>query len=856
MDLKTEPNVKVEQIVRAPVGKVWEMFRPFGEEIMNWWPAFEWVKLEDPKEDKEGAVRVFKAKDVNIEMKEKLVTRNDGEFFEQYDLFGESHVPMLKAASTTIKMEALGDDKTKVTWCQWCEAPPLLQHAIKSRLVPTFSAAITGLDTKFNPPVGKLVLKVNQAEDLPGSGMGATPYVSAQVTNGTEVVTGTRWGVFQKTPVWNEALELEVRDPGHSLHLKVLDEKYMRAPELLGEHTLPLADIISGGSIPKQVSAELTTGAEGSQIIKGKLHFELHYVAESGACQVHVGDHHMHSSGLGSVSDMLVKVDEETVKAEEQWEYARYPRFPGFEGVEFEKLPRMVKVMPESELFTKQKENIIKKQIKEYLSHEPSIMLHSIGKSHDPENPNSIYHLLHSTFFPESSNYIPQHWMSDKELCRQFIAGVSPMVIQRLEKLEEVPERMRQLEPGMESLTSLIDRKALFLLDYKRLMPLKPRCEPLGNHPMYFYAPFVLVFKEKQSGELNLAAIQLEREEGAAVYTPDKTPKNRWLLAKLHVSCADAQYHEFIYHLGWAHLAMEPLVISTHNTLPESHPIAVLLKPHFHDTLCINMHARRALMPPWIYPALNDLNFPIGNAQSFQLFLDDYLESDFIKSSFPEQLKSRGFDEERTDELEGYWYREDGFKVWNAIGRYVEAVVKCTYHNDEALRKDTDLQAWAQETADPEKADVRGFPREINTRQELSSVLQRIIWIGSAHHSSVNFSQQEFYSFIPNQPVTLFAPMPVGSEEIDKSVIIDALPKGHVATFQTSFAWTLSTPSEHMLADVDAMKEIYPEVCESFKSDLARIVKEITHRNEALEKQGKPGYTHLLPDRIAASIDI
>merc|ERR1712173_89948 len=100
------------------------------------------------------------------------------------------------------------------------------------------------------------------------------------------------------------------------------------------------------------------------------------------------------------------------------------------------------------------------------------------------------------------------------------------------------------------------------------------------------------------------------------------------------------------------------------------------------------------------------------------------------------------------------------------------------------------------ETADPDKADVRGFPREINTRQELSSVLQRIIWIGSAHHSSVNFSQQEFYSFIPNQPVTLFAPMPVGSEEIDKSVIIDALPK-----------------------------EIYPEVCESFKSDLARIVK-------------------------------
>lgn len=56
------------------------------------------------------------------------------------------------------------------------------------------------------------------------------------------------------------------------------------------------------------------------------------------------------------------------------------------------------------------------------------------------------------------------------------------------------------------------------------------------------------------------------------VFTPtgtwkdQKTPKNFWILAKMHALCADSQTHESLKHLGMGHMLCETFAIAHHNS--------------------------------------------------------------------------------------------------------------------------------------------------------------------------------------------------------------------------------------------------------------------------------------------------
>jgi arachidonate 5-lipoxygenase len=278
---------------------------------------------------------------------------------------------------------------------------------------------------------------------------------------------------------------------------------------------------------------------------------------------------------------------------------------------------------------------------------------------------------------------------------------------------------------------------------------------------------------------------------------------------------------------------MEPFAVATHNALPAEHPIAILLRPHFQDTLGINFLARETLVSD-IAP-FTDRTFSTGTAQALEMFLAAWRKYDFFERAFPAELAARGFDEAKSDGLEGYYFREDGFLVWNAIGSYVEAVVGKFYASDAAVAADIALAAWAAECTDPARADIPGFPKAFASRALLTRALQTLIWSVSAQHSVVNFSQFEFLSYVPNRPDSLFRAMPEGTEEIEASYV----------------AWLLSTPSDDTLADVNVYDSVFP-----LRARLQEISLQIRSRNDALAKAGKPPYPFLLPENIAASIAI
>ena len=832
---KVAPTVQVTGIVRAPIDQVWKLFGPFGGDITKWWPIYKWVKLDAPGEDGVGAVRSFETL-TGHGYKEKLVERDDAKRVERYDFVSTDMPVSIEGIATTVVMSAASATTTQVTWSSWTEGGGLARSTILSAQQGVYRDAIASLDRYFHPALGTLKVELTSATGLHnGRLFPIDAYALVRLDDAAPHRTNQR--LFTSSPVWNETMTLQVLSARGKLSIAIFDAN-LGEDAFLGEasvdlhtlterrhevRTLPLLQG-GGGTLTLGLTLDLSSGT-GLPLTEEQQQLN-HLATLEAALQKLIGQ-------AMSLAQQFAAGPEAT------YAYARYPRVPSLPDVPLEELPRMVRGLPPEEALSPKKLSRMLERGIEYLYSQAQFMRRTAEDVKDP-------YLAYFGGYVDAPEYIIDHAAEDAELARQFIQGVGPMVIRCITDAAQIPESMRALEPGGDSLAKLVAEKRLFLLDYEALATIKP------YRDMFIYAPTVLVFKEKtESGtRLNLAAIQLTREaSGNAVYVPGVTPPNRWRLAKLHVACADNQYHQWLFHLGFGHLAMEPFAVATHNALPVEHPIAMLLRPHFQDTLGINFLARETLVSD-IAP-FTDRTFSTGTAQALEMFLAAWKKYDFFERAFPAELAARGFDEAKSDGLEDYYFREDGFLVWNAIGRYVQAVVEKFYASDAAVSADASLAAWAAECTDPARADIPGFPKSFTTRALLSRALQTLIWAVSAQHSVVNFSQFEFLSYVPNRPDSLFRAMPEGTNEIEASYVAAALPGPAISHFQISFAWLLSMPSDDTLADVNVYDSVFP-----LRTQLKEVSLQIHARNDALVKAGKSPYPFLLPENIAASIAI
>ncbi len=835
IDITQHPSVQVTGIVRAPVADVWKLFRPFGAENMAWWPIYKSLTLDAPGQDVVGAVRSFQTL-TGHGYQEKLVERDDARFVERYDFVSTDMPVPIQAIATTVVMAAASPTTTTVTWSSWTEGGGLLRGTILSTQTEIYRGAIASLDKHFHPAIGTLRVDVTSALGLDsGRHFPIDAYVTLTLDEAAPLRTKQR--LFSSHPVWNETLELPVLGPEGRLVAAVWDAN-LGEDAHLGDVVIDLHSLVSrrhevrtlplqngrAGTITLGLTLDVTAG-------------ESLPLTDQQSALNHLQTLQATIQKLGQRAMALAQ--QFAAGAEPTYGYARYPRSPQLPNVPLEELPRMVVGLPPEEALSPHKLSRMLERGIEYLYSQSTFLQRAEAEKTDP-------FLAYFGGYVTKPSYIVDHVDDDAELARQFIQGVGPMVIRRLTSTDDVPEPMRALTPGGEALASLVADKRLFLLDYEALAPLSP------YRDMVFYAPKVLVYKENTASgaRLNLAAIQLTRNAGAnAIYTPTHTPKNRWRLAKLHVACADNQYHQWLFHLGFAHLAMEPFAIATHNALPVTHPIGKLLAPHFHETIGINFLARETLVSD-VAP-FTDRTFSTGTAQALEMFLAAWKKYDFFERAFPAELASRGFDEAKSDGLDAYWFRDDGFLVWNALGEYTRAVVDHVYTDDAAVARDPALAAWASECTDPQRADIPGFPKAFDGKALLTKTLQTLIWAVSAQHSVVNFPQFDFLSYVPNRPDSLFKAMPDGDGEIDASYVASALPGTLVSHFQISFAWLLATPSDDTLADLDVYEDVFP-----LKARLAAVSEQIRARNAALVQAGKPPYPYLQPERIAASIAI
>eukprot|EP00968_Pinguiococcus_pyrenoidosus_P016160 scaffold1528_cov198-Pinguiococcus_pyrenoidosus.AAC.13 len=222
---------------------------------------------------------------------------------------------------------------------------------------------------------------------------------------------------------------------------------------------------------------------------------------------------------------------------------------------------------------------------------------------------------------------------------------------------------------------------------------------------------------------------------------------------------------------------------------------------------------------------------------------------DFMTSGFDDDLRRRGFNPDG-DALAGYLYLEDGAKIYKLLGDYATSFVNAVYESDENLQQDSIVQDWAAETSSPSRAAVHGFPSSITSREQLSKILQILMWTASGLHAAVNFPQYDFYSYVPNHPFELRES--VGQVSSVESIFDKALsPQGNVFTvFQITVLLTLPSANT-LLASKDLPGE-YAEVSKEFRTKALELQKEMNKLN----KKRTVNYPYLLPKNVPYSIDI
>uniref|UniRef100_A0A0C9S917 Lipoxygenase n=1 Tax=Wollemia nobilis TaxID=56998 RepID=A0A0C9S917_9CONI len=484
-------------------------------------------------------------------------------------------------------------------------------------------------------------------------------------------------------------------------------------------------------------------------------------------------------------------------------------------------------------------------------------------------------------------------WRKDEEFAREMLSGVNPVCIQRLQKFPPRSELDPEIYgPQMSSITAsdieksidgieielALEGNKLFILDHHDVfMPYLNRINALDSTKIY--ATRTILFL-KEDGTMKPVAIELSlpsSQKGSwfrKVLTPaeEGVQGALWQLAKAYVAVNDSGYHQLISHWLKTHAVIEPFVIATNRQLSAMHPVYKLLHPHFRDTMHINALARQILINAG--GVLERTVFPGKYAMEMSavIYKNHWR---FDQEGLPADLLKRGVAVENEEEpsgvrllIEDYPFAVDGLEIWSAIETWVKEYLSFYYRNDEAVKSDTELQAWWYEIKNVGHGDKKNeaWWYKMESVEELRKSLTTIIWVASALHAALNFGQYPYAGYMPNRPTVSRRFIPEeGSQEF--SELVDNPDLFFLRTVPNQFQTTLGIALIEILSR-HPTDEVYLgqraasdwtddghvlEAFERFGSRLKEIEKNITERNkdERLKNRGGPAqveYTLLYPD--------
>lgn len=464
---------------------------------------------------------------------------------------------------------------------------------------------------------------------------------------------------------------------------------------------------------------------------------------------------------------------------------------------------------------------------------------------------------------PECAEYFQE----DEFFAYLRVAGPNPVLLQQVRHLSgeilcsHFPVTNQHYQAVMgedDSLQTAVTEGRLYIADYAILAGAIN-----GNYPdqqKYISAPIALFAVPSADAPCrNLQPIAIQCRQSPGLETPILTPptdqnpdqKQAWDMAKTCVQVADSNYHEAVTHLGRTHLFISPFVIATHRQLLPSHPVSVLLRPHFEGTLSINNGAQSMLMAPeggvdTVLAATIDCArvLAVKGVQSYS----------FNQAMLPQQLQQLGLD--NAEALPIHPYRDDALLIWQAIETWVTDYVSLYYPTDDSVQTDAALQAWAQELQAEEGGRVPDFGEDgqLRTQAYLIQALTLIIFTASAQHAAVNFPQGDIMVYTPGMPLAGYQPAP-NTTAMSSQDRLNQLPPLHQALNQLELTYLLGQIYHTQLGQYEKSWFTDQRVLaplHRFQANLLDIETAIAERN----RHRPYPYRYLQPSNIPQSINI
>lgn len=462
---------------------------------------------------------------------------------------------------------------------------------------------------------------------------------------------------------------------------------------------------------------------------------------------------------------------------------------------------------------------------------------------------------------------ISTYFQEDEFFAYLRIAGPNPTMIEQVRALSDhhlsqkfpVTNAHYQAVMGSDdSLEQALEEGRLYLADYGILAGAINGTYP-GTHQKYIEAPQALfAIPQASAASRNLRPVAIQCGQISDSETPiltsatqDKSEHYAWERAKCAVQVADTNYHEAVVHLARTHLFIGPFVIATHRQLLPTHPLSILLRPHFEGTLNINNGAQSLLMAPK-GGVDTTLAATIDCARALAVAgLQTY---GFNSAMLPKQLEQRGVANPDTFPL--YPYRDDALLLWQAIQEWVSAYLHLYYADDAAVQQDQALQNWAAELIAFEGGRIVDFGEagRIQTLSYLIEAVTMIIFTASAQHAAVNFPQGDIMVYTPAMPLAGYSTAPTQTTSSEQAYF-EQLPPLHQAQEQLELNYLLGQVYHTVLGEYQAGwfkdKQVQAPL-RAFQKRLQEIEAAISTRN----KTRPYPYPYLLPSKIPQSINI
>ncbi|XP_041112302.1 hydroperoxide isomerase ALOXE3-like isoform X2 [Polyodon spathula] len=457
-----------------------------------------------------------------------------------------------------------------------------------------------------------------------------------------------------------------------------------------------------------------------------------------------------------------------------------------------------------------------------------------------------------NVFKTDMSACVHDHWKEDDFFGYQYLNGTNPVLIKQCKQIPaNFPVTNHMVSGFLESnsLQEEMEKGNIFLVDYQLLEDVP--ANTINGHTQYIPAPLCLLYKDPHN-KLKPIAIQLKQTEDLEnpIFLPNDNEED-WLLAKIYVRSADFNYFELVTHLLRTHLMAEVFCMATFRELPSVHPLCKLLTPHMRYTLQINIMARNQLLGPG---GIFDKGFSTGGKGKIIVLQKAQASLTYSSLCLPEDITARGL-----QDIPGYYYRDDGLKLWAAISGFVKGLLHHYYPNDSDVCEDTELQSWIKAIFFEgfQGRIESGIPDSFSTVNDLNKFLTMVLFTCSAQHNAVNNGQFDFCAWMPNACPTLRHPPPTKKGETTRADILESIADISSTVSCLAAVWLLTRPSS------DFVKlGCYPEkrftekepvdLISEFQKALDTIDNEIVHRNEGIETE----YIYMRPSLMENSVAI